>query len=103
MTTRNTALFMLLAGVLFVSFAGDALAQAAGGVNFAKADTVGKGFQTWLTGNLAKVVFAVAFAFAGFMFAFNKASWIWPLLIAVGAFFVFGGTNIVNNLAAAFK
>ena len=73
----------LLAALLVTVVAGDALAQS--GVDFSKADTVGNDFVAWIRGNIATVFFTVALVLAGFAAAFNKISWMWVLMIAVGA------------------
>lgn len=91
----------LFAALLATALAGDALAQS--GVDFSKADTVGTGFVTWIRGNIATVFFTVALVLAGFAAAFNKISWMWVLMIAVGAFLVFGAPGFVADLKSVFS
>ena len=91
----------LVAALLATALAGDALAQS--GVDFSKADTVGTGFVTWIRGNIATVFFTVALVLAGFAAAFNKISWMWVLMIAVGAFLVFGAPGFVADLKSVFS
>lgn len=79
--------------------AGEVAAQS---VDFSKADDVGTSFVTWIRGNIATVFFTVALVLAGFAAAFNRISWMWVLMIAVGALFVFGAPGIVADLKAAF-
>ena len=47
--------------------------------------------------------FTVAFVLAGFAAAFNKISWMWVLMIAVGAFLVFGAPGFVADLKSVFS
>jgi type IV secretory pathway VirB2 component (pilin) len=95
---------LALAGtVLMAGVASDALAQAGGGVDFSKAETVGTGFATWIRGNISTVFFTVAIVLAGFAAAFNKISWMWVLMIAVGAFLVFGAPSFVADLRSVFS
>lgn len=91
----------LLTALLVTALAGEALAQS--GVDFSKADTVGNDFVTWIRGNIATVFFTVAIVLAGFAAAFNKISWMWVLMIAVGAFLVFGAPGFVADLKASFS
>ncbi|WP_103174861.1 TrbC/VirB2 family protein [Paracoccus sp. SY] len=91
----------LLAAILVTAVSGDALAQS--GVDFTKADTVGNDFVAWIRGNIATVFFTVALVLAGFAAAFNKISWMWVLMIAVGAFLVFGAPGFVADLKAVFS
>ena len=101
MTKRHFLVLALAASVLVAGIAGDALAQSA--VDFSKADTVGTGFTTWIRGNIATVFFTVALVLAGFAAAFNKISWMWVLMIAVGAFLVFGAPSFVADLRSVFS
>lgn len=101
MTKRHSLMLALAALALATGVAGDALAQSA--VDFSKADTVGTGFTTWLRGNIATVFFTVALVLAGFAAAFNKISWMWVLMIAVGAFLVFGAPSFVADLRSVFS
>ena len=99
---KKHSLMLALAGTVLVTwFAGDALAQSA--VDFSKADQLGTGFTTWIRGNIATVFFTVALVLAGFAAAFNKISWMWVLMIAVGAFLVFGAPGFVADLKSAFS
>ena len=100
--TKNHSLMLALAAALVVTgIAGDALAQSA--VDFSKADTVGTGFTTWIRGNIATVFFTVAIVLAGFAAAFNKISWMWVLMIALGALLVFGAPGFVADLRSVFS
>ena len=65
--------------------------------------TVGNDFVTWIRGNIATVFFTVAIVLAGFAAAFNKISWMWVLMIAVGALLVFGAPGFVADLKAVFS
>ena len=103
MTNRHSLVLALAAAFLVTSIGSDALAQAASGVDFSKADTVGTGFTTWIRGNIATVFFTVALVLAGFAAAFNKISWMWVLMIAVGAFLVFGAPSFVADLRSVFS
>lgn len=91
----------LFAALLMTAVAGDAVAQS--GVDFSKADTLGNDFVTWIRGNIATVFFTVAIVLAGFAAAFNKISWMWVLMIAVGALLVFGAPGFVADLKAVFS
>lgn len=102
MTNRQSLLLALVSAAVVTSLAGDAFAQAGSGVDFSKADTVGNSFVTWIRGNLATVVFTVAFVLTGFLAAFNRISWLWVLLVVVGAFLVFGAPAFVTSLRSAF-
>lgn len=97
------AAIAVMAVALLTLHASEALAQAAGTVDFSKVDKVGTGFVTWLRGNLAVAIFVAAFAFAGFMAAMNRISWWWVGMIFVGGFFVFGGNTLVTQLKSAFS
>ena len=100
--TKKHALMLALAAAFFVTgIVDDTLAQSA--VDFSKADTVGTGFTTWIRGNIATVFFTVALVLAGFAAAFNKISWMWVLMIAVGAFLVFGAPSFVADLRSVFS
>ena len=100
--TKNHSLMLALAAALVVTgISGDALAQSA--VDFSKADTVGTGFTTWIRGNIATVFFTVAIVLAGFAAAFNKISWMWVLMIALGALLVFGAPGFVADLRSVFS
>lgn len=101
MTKRHSLMLAVAASALVTGIAGDALAQSA--VDFSKADTVGTGFTTWIRGNIATVFFTVALVLAGFAAAFNKISWMWVLMIAVGAFLVFGAPSFVADLRSVFS
>lgn len=101
MTKRHCLMLALTASALVTGIAGDALAQSA--VDFSKADTVGTSFTTWIRGNIATVFFTVALVLAGFAAAFNKISWMWVLMIAVGAFLVFGAPSFVADLRSVFS
>lgn len=101
MTKRHPLMLALAASVLVAGIAGDALAQSA--VDFSKADTVGTSFTPWIRGNIATVFFTVALVLAGFAAAFNKISWMWVLMIAVGAFLVFGAPSFVADLRSVFS
>ncbi len=94
----------LLLAILLLS-ANHALAQTSGsggGVQFSKIDTLGTSFLTWLKGNPITLFFTVALIVTGLLAAFNRISWMWVLMICIGAFFAFGATNIVNQLKAVF-
>ncbi|TRW94289.1 TrbC/VirB2 family protein [Paracoccus sp. M683] len=94
----------LLLAILLLS-ANHALAQTTGtggGVQFSKIDTLGTSFLTWLKGNPITLFFTVALIVTGLLAAFNRISWMWVLMICVGAFFAFGATNIVTQLKAVF-
>ena len=86
--------------VLALAMAGDAAAQ---GVDFSKADDLGDSFVTWLRGNIAIVFFTVALIFAGFAAAFNRISWMWVLMIVVGALLAFGSDGLVSGLKNTFS
>lgn len=101
MTNKHSLMLAFAAAFLVTGIAGDALAQSA--VDFSKADTVGTGFTTWIRGNIATVFFTVALVLAGFAAAFNKISWMWVLMIAVGAFLVFGAPSFVADLRSVFS
>lgn len=77
-------------------------AMAAAGVDFGDVDTAASGFTSWLRGPLAVAFFTAALAFAGLAASFNKISWMWVLMIVVGAFLVFGGAAIVSELKSLF-
>lgn len=79
--------------------ASGALAQ---GVQFSKIDTLGNSFLTWIKGNPVTIFFTVALIVTGLLAAFNRISWMWVLMICVGAFFAFGASNIVTQLKAVF-
>ena len=49
------------------------------------------------------VFFTVALVLSGFAAAFNRISWMWVLMIALGALLVFGAPGIVADLKAAFS
>ena len=100
MTKRHSLMLGLGCAALVAGVAGDALAQS---VDFSKADTVGTGFTTWIRGNISTVFFTVAIVLAGFAAAFNKISWMWVLMIAVGAFLVFGAPSFVADLRSVFS
>ena len=101
MTKRHSLMLALASAALVAGIAGDALAQSA--VDFSKADTVGTGFTTWMRGNIATVFFTVASVLAGFAAAFNKISWMWVLMIALGALLVFGAPGFVADLRSVFS
>ena len=101
MTKKHALMLALAAAFLVTGIVDDALAQSA--VDFSKADTVGTGFTTWIRGNIATVFFTVALVLAGFAAAFNKISWMWVLMIAVGAFLVFGAPSFVADLRSVFS
>lgn len=101
MTKVNfTQLALCLLVVALVGLvATDAVAQQ---VQFSKIDTLGTSFLTWLKGNPITIFFTVALIVTGLLAAFNRISWMWVLMICVGAFFAFGATNIVTQLKAVF-
>ena len=101
MTKRHSFMLALASAALVAGVAGDAVAQS--GVDFSKADTVGTSFVTWLRGNIATVFFTVAIVLAGFAAAFNKISWMWVLMIAVGALLVFGAPGFVADMKSVFS
>lgn len=101
MTKRHSFMLALASAALVPGVAGDAVAQS--GVDFSKADTVGTSFVTWLRGNIATVFFTVAIVLAGFAAAFNKISWMWVLMIAVGALLVFGAPGFVADMKSVFS
>ena len=92
------ALCLLLVALLGLA-ATDAMAQQ---VEFSKIDTLGNSFVTWLRGNPITIFFTVALIVTGLLAAFNRISWMWVLMICVGAFFSFGATNLVSQLKALF-
>ena len=100
MTNRHFLMLALGCAALASGVAGDALAQS---VDFSKADTIGNDFVAWIRGNLATVVFTVAFVLTGFLAAFNRISWLWVLLVVVGAFLVFGAPTFVSSLRSALR
>ena len=100
MTNRHFLMLVLASAALTAGVASDALAQS---VDFSKADTIGNDFVAWIRGNLATVVFTVAFVLTGFLAAFNRISWLWVLLVVVGAFLTFGAPTFVSSLRSAFS
>ena len=99
MTNRNYALVTLLAlgSVMIVD---PVFAQSA--VDFSKADTVGNTFIDWMRGNAATILFTLAFVITGFMAAYNRLSWMWPIMICIGALLTFGAPTFVAELRAVF-
>jgi len=97
--TRNHLVF--LAAVTGAVLATQA--QAAGTIDFSKAEGVATGVLASLRGTFATVFFGVAFVITGFMAAFNRLSWLWVTMVVVGAFLVFAGPGIVTNLKTAFS
>lgn len=100
MTKRHSLMLALASTALVAGLAGEVLAQS---VDFSKADTVGNDFVAWIRGNLATVIFTVAFVLTGFLAAFNRISWLWVLLVVVGAFLTFGAPGFVAGLRSAFS
>lgn len=96
---QRMALFFVVF-VLLALFATDTLAQQQGGVQFSKIDTLGTSFITWIRGNPTTIFFTLALIVTGFAAAFNRISWMWVVMICVGAFFAFGAPAIVNQLKA---
>lgn len=90
-----------IGAILALSFV--ASQAMAAGVDFSDIDTTANGFTTWVRGNLAVAFFTAALAFAGLAASFNKISWMWVLMIALGAFLVFGGSAIVSELKSTFS
>lgn len=95
--TQVTLCMLLL--VLVGLAATDATAQ---GVEFGKIDNLGNSFVTWLRGTPATLFFTVAFIICGFLAAFNRISWMWVLMICVGAFLNFGAPGLVAALRSIF-
>lgn len=101
MTKLNfTHLALCLLMVALVGLvATDAMAQQ---VQFSKMDTLTGSFLTWLKGNPVTAFFTVALIAAGLLAAFNRISWMWVIMICVGAFLAFGASNIVAQLKSIF-
>jgi type IV secretory pathway VirB2 component (pilin) len=93
------ALCLLLVALLGLA-ATDAMAQQ---VEFSKIDTLGNSFVTWLRGNPITIFFTVALIVTGLLAAFNRISWMWVMMICVGAFFAFGAPSIVTQLRSVFS
>lgn len=100
---RNKHLVVVAMGLVAVGLAVSATDAVAQSVDFSKADDVGNSFVTWIRGNIATVFFTVALVLSGFAAAFNRISWMWVLMIALGALLVFGAPGIVADLKAAFS
>lgn len=102
MTRFYTPLFCVALGLALAALATTAVAQTSGAVDFSKADELGSDLLGWMRGSLGTTVIAVAFAVTGFLAAFNRLSWMWPLMICVGAFLLFGGTQFAAELKSLF-
>lgn len=96
----RVALFSIV--LMFVCMiAGDAFAQS-GGVQFGKIDNLGNSFINWLRNNPTRIFFTLALIVLGFLAAFNRISWMWVVMLCVGAFFAFGAPAIVQQLKTIF-
>jgi type IV secretion system protein VirB2 len=102
MTRLSSPLIRLALCLGLAGLAQSAAAQSSGAVDFSKADQLGTDLLGWMRGSLGTTVIAVAFAVTGFLAAFNRLSWMWPLMICVGAFLLFGGTQFASELKSLF-
>lgn len=71
-------------------------------IDWSKAEAVGTDLTGFLGGSLATTAFIIAFFVTGALAAFNKISWAWVGGVILGAFFVFGGPALVDNLRTSF-
>lgn len=98
----RSTLWVLIVSACLLMIAGahsQVLAQAAQGIDFTQATTMGNNWTTFIRGNPVVWFFTTAFVIVGIMAALNKAPWAWLLYIFVGALIAFGATRAVTNLS----
>lgn len=96
--SRTHAIFL---GLALLGLSGAASAQGIAGLEGAEA--AADGLASWMRGTFAKTVITIALAVCGFMATFRNLSWSWPLMVLVGAFFIFGGPGLVDQLVDWFS
>lgn len=78
------------------------LATAQAAFDLSPVTTAGETFQSWLKLFL-KIVLSIGLMIAGAMAAGNRLSWMWPMMIAIGAFFAFGGPKLIEEFFTMFS
>lgn len=97
---RNMTAILTLTAIIVVATPHFAAAQSS--FDLSPVTSAGDTFLSWLK-TFAKIVLSVGLIIAGLMAAGNRLSWMWPLMIAIGAFFAFGGSKLIDELATWFS
>lgn len=97
---NSTAVTLALSVIVAVATPQFVAAQAS--FDLSPITEAGDSFLAWLK-TFAKVVLSVGLVISGLMAAGNRLSWVWPFMIAIGAFFAFGGPKLIDQLATWFS